>query len=463
MRVVIIGCTHAGTAAARQILREHPTTDLIIYERHDNISFLSSGISLYLDHEVDSLDAMFYATPAELTKLGATVKTEHDVLQINAKQRTLRVVDMQTGKVSVDHYDRLIMATGSSVMMPPLQGIDEEHVLLCKDYAQAQRIYATAQDHQRIAIVGAGYVGTELAESYARTDHDVQLFQSRDHILNNYVDPEFSQWAVDKLRDHGVQVYLNHRVRSFSADDNDQIQIETNNGNYSADLVIVCTGFVPNTQMLMGQVKMDRHGALLINDYVQTSDPAIYAAGDCCIVNFNPLEEPAYTPLATNAVRQGALAGKNVFGNQQLYLGTQATSALQLFEECVATTGLTYDHALEHDLPAERVVYQGNWRPDYMPSTDPITIALVYNRETREILGCQLHSRHEITQSANALSIAIQNGNTIDDLAFIDMLYQPNFDEPFNYLNLVAQKAVAQERAAGRDQPRLTVKSHHSN
>ncbi len=457
MKIVIVGCTHAGTAAASQILKNHPEAEVTVYERNDNISFLSCGIYLYLGGKVQRLEDMFYSSPEELTAAGAKVLTKHNVLKIDAATKTLQVANMKTGEVFDDHYDKLIMTTGSSVAVPPIFGIDESKVLLCKTYDQAKEIYKTAKDNQRIAIIGAGYIGTELSESYANTNHDVTLFQSHDQILNHYISKDMSDRAVKVLQDHGVDVKLNHKVTAFTSNDDGELVIETNQGDFVADLAIVGTGFVPTTELLRGQVKMDKHGAIIINDYVQTSDPDIYAAGDSCVVNFNPTGASAYTPLATNAVRQGALAGTNVFGNTHRYMGTQATSAMQLFNYTLGTTGLTYEIAKQSHVPVKRVVYEGTWRPKYMPSTDPLVIELTYNPENRKILGAQFWSPHEVAQSANTISVAIQNGNTIDDLAYVDMLFSPNFDDPFNYLNVVAQMAVAQEAEAGHDQPRITA------
>lgn len=400
---------------------------------------------------------MFYSSPEQLTGLGAKIKTRFNVIKIDATAKTLEAVNMETGDIVQDSYDKLIMATGSTVTVPPIFGIDEDKVLLCKNYDQAKAIYETAKTNKRIAIIGAGYVGTELAESYARTDHEVLLLQSRDIILNHYVDKNFSDRIVNMLKDKGVQVEMDSRVTSFTGNDKNELVIETTDGQFTADLAIVCTGFVPNTELLRGQVAMDRHGAIIINDYVQTSDPDIFACGDASVVNFNPTGKPAYTPLATNAVRQGMLAGINVFGNIQRYMGTQATSAMNIFGYTLASTGLTLDHALKSGFDADMVTFEGTWRPEYMPSTDKLSINLVYDRGNRKVLGAQLYSKHEVAQSANAISIAIQNENTIDDLAFIDMLFQPNFDDPFNYLNLVAQMAVEKETKRGHNNPRLTA------
>lgn len=458
MKVIIIGCTHAGTVAATEILKNHPETNLTIYERTDNFSFLSCGISLYLEGKVNKLEDMFYSSPQELRDMGATVHDQHDVLKVDAKSHTIQVANMKTGEVFNDAYDKLIMTTGSSVMVPPLYGIDNTRVLLCKNYQQAQEIYQAAQKFHNIAIIGAGYAGVEFAEALSGTGHHVTLFQARSQVLNNYVDDQMSDWAVQQLQAHGVDVHLGTEVSAFTGDDNaDQITIETNHGNFKTEIALVSTGFTPNTDLLAGQVKIEHHGSFLTNRFLQTTNPDIYAAGDCCMVRFNPTGTPAYTPLASVAIRQGMLVAHNIFDHTHPYIGTQASSALSLYDHALATTGLTLKHALKRGIEADSVTFDGTWRPDYMPSTDRLTIVLVYDKKSRRVLGAQFLSKHDITQSANAISVAIQNNNTIDDLAFVDMLFQPNFDYPFNYVNQVAQLAINQEAAAGRTQPNFTA------
>ncbi|KRN97905.1 FAD-dependent oxidoreductase [Companilactobacillus kimchiensis] len=444
MKVIVVGCTHAGTAAVEKILEKHPETDVTVYEREDNISFLSCGIALYLGRIVNNLEDMFYADPTTLEGYGAKVRMKHNVLKIDTKNKKIVVQDLVTQDITEDTYDKLIMTTGSEVGIPPIGGMDNPRVLLCKSYAQAKKIYESALNYPSIAIVGAGYVGVELAESYANTVHDVTLIQSRDQILNNYVDDGLSEKIIEKLKEHDVKVQLGERVSEIQ--DGDQLTITTKSGHaYKADLVIVCTGFFANTDLLRGQVQMDGYGAIIINDYMQTSDPDVYAGGDSCVVKFNPTGELKYIPLATTAVRQGTLAGINIFGDIRKYMGTQATTAMEIFGYTLAETGLTLKKALANGINADCVVYHDNYRPAYMPTTDMLTIYLVYDKDTRKVLGAQLFSKHEVAQSANAISICIQNNNTIDDLAFVDMLFQPNYDNPFNYLNLVAQQAIAKE------------------
>lgn len=447
MKVVVIGCTHAGVAAVTQILKEHPDTEVTVYERNDNVSFLACGIALYLGRQVKHLEDMFYSSPEQLAALGANVRINHDVLKIDTNAQTIVCENLKTKEVFNDTYDKLIMASGSYVVVPPIFGIDDSRVLLCKNYDQGKQIYQTAKNHDHITIIGAGYVGVELAESYAKTNHEVTLIQGNQQMLNNYVDPLLSGEVMKLLQEHGVEVKLNERVQAFYGDDaNDAVTVETDKGQYETDLAIVSTGFMANTALLQGQVAMDRHGALIINDYMQTSNPNVYAAGDACVVHFNPSKSDAYIPLATNAVRQGLLAGRNIFGDIQKYMGTQATSAIQIFENTLASTGLTLTKAKKAGLDAASVIYEDGYRYYFMPNTDKITIVLVYDRQSRKVLGAQLFSKHEVAQSANAVSICIQNNNTIDDLAFVDMLFNPNYDQTFNFLNLVAQMAIEKER-----------------
>ena len=458
MKVIIIGCTHAGLTAAKEILTNHPETELTIYERNNNFSFSSDGIFLYLKNQVKNLESIFTSSPSKIRQMGAVVRDMHTVLNVDTQKKQIRAVDMQKGIIITDNYDKLIVATGANPRLPAIVGIDNSRVLLCKSFLQAQKIYTMAQSSQRIAIIGAGYAGVEFAESFAQKGYQVDLFQSSDQVLNNYFDVSTSEFVVKLLQKHHVNVHLNTNVTAFTEVTDLIIKLSTSSGDdFLEDMAIVCTGFIPNTRLFAKQLKMEKHGALLLNNYLQTSDPDVYAAGDCAVVHFNPTNKSIYAPLGTNAVRQGFLVSKNIYGNFYPYMGTQTTSALKLFGHNFAMTGLTLKNAKLHGLNAHSTVYQGNWRPDYMPYSEPATLSLVYNRDNRKILGLQLHSKKDLTQSVNTVSLAIQNSNTIDDLSMTDMFFQPNFDQPFNYLNIVAQIAVKHEKAAGFDNPRFTT------
>ncbi len=443
MKVIVIGCTHAGTFAVKQILKEHPDAQVTVYERNDNISFLSCGIALYLDGKVKDPQGLFYSNPQELADLGANVKMLHSVKSVDTDAKSIEVEDLESHDVFTDKYDKLVMTTGSRPVLPPIEGRDNKNVFFCKNWHDAQILFEKAKDHKRIAVVGAGYIGAELAEAFSNHGHETTLINSDSHVLSKYFDKKFTDKIEELYADHNVKLELGVRVQKFSGDD--ELTLSTGDHDIKADMAILCVGFQPNTELLTGKVDMMDNGAIITNEYMQSSNPDIYAAGDSAAVHFNPSETNEYIPLATNAVRQGILVGKNIEKPTTKYMGTQSSSGLQLYDYALVSTGMTVGMAEKKGIKASSVVVEDNYRPEFMPTTEKVLMELVYDPSTRRILGGSLMSRYDISQSANTLSVLIQNKNTIDDLAMVDMLFQPNFDRPFHYLNILGQAAQAQE------------------
>lgn len=443
MKVIVIGCTHAGTFAVKQILKEHPDAEVTVYERNDNISFLSCGIALYLDGKVKDPQGLFYSNPKELSDLGANVKMLHSVKSVDTDAKTIEVENLDSHDVFTDKYDKLVMTTGSRPVLPPIEGRDNKNVFFCKNWHDAQILFEKAKDHKRIAVVGAGYIGAELAEAFSNHGHETTLINSDSHVLSKYFDKKFTDKIEELYADHNVKLELGVRVQKFSGDD--ELTLSTGDHDIKADMAILCVGFQPNTELLTGKVDMMDNGAIITNEYMQSSNPDIFAAGDSAAVHFNPSETNEYIPLATNAVRQGILVGQNIEKPTTKYMGTQSSSGLQLYDYSLVSTGMTVGMAERKNMKASSVVVEDNYRPEFMPTTEKVLMELVYDPSTRRILGGSLMSRYDISQSANTLSVLIQNKNTIDDLAMVDMLFQPNFDRPFHYLNILGQAAQSQE------------------
>ncbi|MCK8611884.1 FAD-dependent oxidoreductase [Apilactobacillus nanyangensis] len=443
MKVIVIGCTHAGTFAVKQILKEHPDAQVTVYERNDNISFLSCGIALYLDGKVKDPQGLFYSNPKELSDLGADVKMLHSVKSVDTDAKTIEVENLDSHDVFTDKYDKLVMTTGSRPVLPPIEGRDNKNVFFCKNWHDAQILFEKAKNHKRIAVVGAGYIGAELAEAFSNHGHETTLINSDSHVLSKYFDKKFTDKIEELYVDHNVKLELGVRVQKFSGED--ELTLSTGDHDIKADMAILCVGFQPNTELLTGKVDMMDNGAIITNEYMQSSNPDIFAAGDSAAVHFNPSETNEYIPLATNAVRQGILVGKNIEKPTTKYMGTQSSSGLQLYDYALVSTGMTVGMAERKGMKANSVVVEDNYRPEFMPTTEKVLMELVYDPSTRRILGGSLMSRYDISQSANTLSVLIQNKNTIDDLAMVDMLFQPNFDRPFHYLNILGQAAQAQE------------------
>ena len=446
MKVVVVGCTHAGTASVKTILNENPGAEVVVYERNDNVSFLSCGIALYVGGVVKDPQGLFYSSPEELASLGAKVNMEHDVLEADLKAKTLRVKNLKTGEEFDETFDKLVVTTGSWPIIPPLEGLDLENVQLCKNYNQAKEIFAKKTDKQKVVVIGGGYIGIELVEAFNLEGKDVTLLDGLDRILNKYLDPEFTDVLEEDLRNRGVEVRLNEMVQGFKGENGVVKKVVTTGGEYEADMVILCVGFRPNTDLVKDQVETMPNGAIIVDDYMKTSHPDVFAAGDSCAVNYNPNGGHAYIPLATNAVRMGALVGKNIAGDKVRYRGTQSTSGLHLFGWNIGSTGVNEGSAKHFGLDTRSVYVVDNYRPEFMPTNEKIYMTLVYEVGTNRIVGGQVMSKYDCTASANTLSLAIQNKMTIEDLAYVDFFFQPVFDRPWNYLNILAQAAVEQER-----------------
>lgn len=447
MKVVVIGCTHAGTAAVKTILREHPEAEVTVFERNDNVSFLSCGIALYVGGVVKDAAGLFYSSPDELSRLGAVIKIRHNVKNIDTQAKKVVAENLATGEVIEVSYDKLVNTTGSWPIIPPIPGIDSKNILLCKNYEQANVIIEKVKEARQVVIVGGGYIGIELVEAFHQSGKEVTLIDGLDRILNKYLDKEFTDILENDLTERGIGLALNQAVERFAANERGEVaSVITAKGEYPADLVILCVGFRPNNELLKGKVDMLPGGAIIVDEYMRSSDPDIFAAGDSCAVHYNPNGGQAYIPLATNAVRMGMLIGKNIVGPKVRYRGTQSTSGLHLFGYNIGSTGVTASSAGLFGLEVRSVLVKDNYRPEFMPTTEEVLMQLVYEVGTNRIVGGQVMSKYDITQSANTLSLAIQNRMTIEDLAYVDFFFQPHFDRPWNYLNLLAQAAVEQER-----------------
>lgn len=443
MKTIVIGCTHAGTSAVKSILNNQPGMEVVVYERNDNVSFLSCGIALYVGDVVKDAQSLFYSDPEELTALGAQVNMEHNVLEVDEVNKTVTVLNMLTNETLVDSYDKLVLATGSWPIEPPIPGVEAENILLCKNYNQALEIFKRKQDAKNVVIVGGGYIGIELVEAFHDTGKKVTLIDGLDRVLNKYLDKEFTDILEDDFREKGITLALNQTVTSFEKDDNGKVKaVNTAEGRFEADLVIMCVGFRPNNELMKDKIDTLPNGAIKVNKFMQTSNPDIYAAGDNVAVHYNPTQDQTYIPLATNAVRMGSLVGYNILEDKIAYRGTQGTSGLYLFGFNIGSTGLTVGSAEHFGIEVDSVVLEDNYRPEFMPTTEKVLMKLVYRKDNKKIVGGQLMSKYDITQSANTLSLAIQNGMTVEDLAYVDFFFQPHFDRPWNYLNLLAQAAL---------------------
>jgi NADPH-dependent 2,4-dienoyl-CoA reductase/sulfur reductase-like enzyme len=442
MKVIVIGCTHAGTAAILNIRKDYPEAEIVVYERNDTVSFLSCGIALYVGGVIEDPQELFYCSPEKFMENRVVTKMRHDVTDVDLKSKIIRGMNMETGEEFDDSYDKLVVTTGSWPIIPDIPGIDLENILLSKTYDHSKEIVEKTKSAKKVVVIGGGYIGVELVEAFRNHGKSVTLINGASRILNKYLDKEFTDIAEESFRKNGIELALGETVTGFEGVDGKVSAVVTCDRRYECDMVIMCIGFRPNTDLFKEKLDMLPNGAIIVDEYMRTSDESVFAAGDSCAVTYNPTGTVEYIPLATNAVRMGTLVAKNISGPKLKYLGTQGTSGIKIYDYNIAATGLTEDGAASRGIKAESEMLVDSYRPEFMPEHESAQIKIVYESGSRRLLGAQILSKADLTQSINTLSVCIQNKMTVEELAFVDFFFQPHYNKPWNYLNSVALKAL---------------------
>lgn len=444
MKVAVIGCTHAGTAAIVNTLTLHPEAQITVYERNDNISFLSCGIALYVGGVVEDPQGLFYSSPEALAEKGVVTKMQHDVVDVDLEGKKITIKNLVSGETLEDTFDKLIVTTGSWPITPPIEGIQLENIMLSKNYNHSNAIIEKAKDAKNVIVVGAGYIGVELVEAFEENGKNVTLIDSVDRILNKYLDEEFTSVTQASLEAHGVKMALGQTVQKFEGENGKVKRVITDKGSYDADLVILCIGFRPSTELFKGKLDMTAGGGIIVDEYMQTSVKDVFAAGDCCSVKYNPTGEQVYIPLATNAIRMGLLVAKNLKAPTMKHMGTQATSAIKIYDNHIAATGMTEEAVKCAGIEYNTVLVKDAYRPEFMPTAEQALLKVVYRKSDRVILGAQIHSTVNLAQMMNTMSVVIQNKMTIDELALVDFFFLPHYDKPWSLLNIAGLQALTQ-------------------
>lgn len=443
MKVVVIGCTHAGTAFIVNAKKKYPDCDIVVYEKNNNVSFLSCGIALSVSKVVTEPEKLFYNSPQNLTGMGIDMRMNHEVIDVDVDNKMLKAKNLKTGEVFEDKYDKLVLTLGSWPIVPKFEGGELDNILLCKNYDHAKMVIEKSKDAKNIAVIGAGYIGVELAEAFEMQGKNTILIDAEDRIMNKYLDKEFTDVAENEFIQKGVKLKLGQKVQKFEGLNGKVTKIVTDKETIEADLVILCIGFAPNTGLVRDKVKTLKNGAIIIDQYMRTSAEDIFAAGDCCMVKYNPAYDERYIPLATNAVRMGTLIAENLVEPRLRYLGTQGTSGIKIYDQCIASTGMTEEVAKSTTaMKIGTAVIKENHRPEFMPTYSEAMLKIVFDKATHRVIGGQIVSKQDLTQFMNTLSVVIQNHMTLEELAVTDFFFQPHFNKPWSILNSVALKAL---------------------
>ncbi|MEG0283177.1 MAG: FAD-dependent oxidoreductase [Erysipelotrichales bacterium] len=435
-KVIVIGANHAGTYAIQTLADNYKDVEVTAYDRNDNISFLGCGMALWIGNVINSSDGLFYATPEGLAEKGANIFMNHELQSVDFDNKKILVKDLKSGEVKEDNYDKLILGVGSWPILPNLPGMDLENVVYAKIFQNAQDVMNRLANPaiKKVAVVGAGYIGVELVEAFKAHGKEIVLINDQ-NVLNNYYDPEFQDAMKQNLVDNGVELALGEMVTEIKGKDGKVSGIKTDKNEYEVDMVLMSVGFHPNTEMFKdSSLDLARNGAIIVNKRQETSIKDVYAIGDCATIYSNAMNDDAYIALATNAVRTGIVAGHNAAGTGIEMQGVQGSNAIHIYDLTMCSTGITEEVARRQGFDVGTVTVTDTIRPAFMPDNNDVTLKVVWDRESRRILGAQMMSKEDITLALHMFSLAIQEQYSIDKLALTDLFFLPHFNQPANFI-----------------------------
>ncbi len=441
MKVVVVGCTHTGTAAIAKINELYDDVEMNVYEMNETVSFLSCGIAMCVDKTVDDINSFFYSSPDALRDLGVNMFMQHKVTDIDFENKQIKALNMQTNEIVSDDYDKLIITTGSWPIIPNIEGRELENVMLCKNFGHAKQIMEKSEDAKRVAVVGCGYIGMELAEAYHNLGKEVIIIDLLDDLLGKYLDEDYSKMIGDDVANSGIELALGHRCLEFKGDKKVE-KVITDKGEFEVDTVILAVGFRPNNGLVKDKLETQANGSIVVDKFMKTSDKDVFAGGDSVCLDYIPTGGKSYLPLATNAVRTGAIIAANLKEDKAMHPGTNATSSVKVFGHHISTTGLTLKAALNEGINAKSVTCEDSHLFEFVDGATPQYLKIVFDNDTRRVIGAQFISKALLPQTINVLSLAIHKETTIDELAYADFYFMPHFNKVWNIINIAAQKAL---------------------
>ncbi|MFV0557360.1 MAG: H2O-forming NADH oxidase [Enterococcus sp.] len=440
-KTVIIGANHSGIAAANTLLDNYENQEVVILDRNSNLSYLGCGTALWVGRQIDSYDGLFYTQPEDFEKKGATVHMETVVDHVDFAKKEVYAKTL-AGEELIESYDKLILATGSIPISPKIPGRELANIHFLKKFQDGQAVdQELGKDGvETVAVIGAGYIGVEIAEAARRRGKQVLLFDALDRALPNYYDRWFTDDMDKNLADNGIELHFGELAKEYKGTEKVEA-IVTDKGEYPVDLVVNAIGFLPNNLIGKEHLELFVNGAYLVDRHQQTSDPDVYAIGDCATVYSNALQKTAYIALASNAIRSGLVAGHNVGGNKIESEGVQGSNGISIFGFNMVSTGVTVEAAAKFGLEVDYTELEDSYRPEFMRENEQVKIRIVFEKGSRRIVGAQLSSRADVSMAVHLFSLAIAQKVTIDEFKLLDIFFLPHFNKPYNFITSTALKA----------------------
>lgn len=444
-RIVIVGGVAGGASAAARARRLSEAAHITLIERGPDVSFANCGLPYHIGGEIPQRESLAVQTPASLqAMLNIEVRVQTEVTRIDRSAKTVEARNLATGDLCTLPYDKLILAPGASPLRPPLPGIDDPRIYTLRNLGDMDRIMEALHRSQRVAIVGAGFIGLEVAEQVKCLGKDVTLIELMPQVLPQ-LDPKMSLLIESELREQGVNVILGDGIERFEPSDSVLTCCLKSGEQINADIVVLSIGVKPDAELARDAgLELGPRGHIVVNPFQQTSDPDIYAAGDVVITTDRIDGSAAAVPLGGPANRQGRLIADHIFQPDKTrpYPGSLGTAIVRVFTVTAGLTGWTEKRLQQAGQAYRTVTVNDNHHAGYFPGAKPLSLKICYEPESGRLLGAQATGFEGVDKRIDVMATAITAGLSIDDLCHLELAYAPPFGAAKDIINLAGFAAV---------------------
>lgn len=449
-RVLIVGGVAGGASCAARVRRLYEECEIVIYEMGPYVSFANCGLPYFIGDVIVEEDKLLVATPALFeSRFNIRVCTDTQVLSIDKENQSITVRDLKTDVQRLEHYDALVLSTGSQSVWPDIAGLDLPGVHVLRTIPDSRQIRSELKNIQRAVVMGAGYLGLELAENLIKRDVQVTVLQYSEQVMSS-LDQEMATYVAKHLMKHGIDLRLSCKTTEIAQNKDGSLQIMLESGEQvTVDAVMISVGVKPRAELaIQAGLDIGAYGGIRVNEYLQTSDPSIWAVGDVVEVKNIITDEWQLFPMAGPANKQGRLAATDIVRKKMStipsvpYRGIQGTTVCGVFGLTVATTGVN-EKILKNctSIEYEKVYLHPSNHVGYYPGASPIHIKLLYDARNGKILGAQALGESGVARRIDVIAAFLQMGGTVYDLEEAELCYAPQFGatkDPVNLAGMIA-------------------------
>ncbi|GEK90786.1 FAD-dependent oxidoreductase [Alkalibacterium kapii] len=433
MKVVIIGASFAGVAAALETRKRHPKAKIVLLEKQTTLAYIPNGLHLYWRNEIADLNEARFITEEQLEESRIDYYLEANVKKINTSQKIITY--HYFGKYEMIAYDKLIIAAGSKQLSEKIKGSAQESVLKYKRYEEAEAALLKVKASERITIIGGGQVGIEAADLLSTQKKKVTMIESMDYIMFKYLDEDMIQPIQRKMIDRGIDLKLGKTVSTIDAVSDHEVNVHFADDSVTSESVIMSVNVRPHLPFLDTHIAQHTDQTIAVDRYLRTSIKDVFAVGDCIQLS-GPDNDQVYIPLINNAVRTGIVAAANLNEPELEFKGSLRTIGTNVFGYYVASTGMTEGESLfsNHKVKTTRQKI----KLTSLQNANTVTVKWIYDAETHVLLGAQMISTVNILEKINTLALAIETRQTIEDLQQKDYFFHPSYTQMIATTNLVS-------------------------